>query len=71
MAVSFAIEKHVATLSTSKAGWTTEVNLISWNGAPAKLDVRDWSPDHSKMGKGITLTPDEAHKLLNALRRKI
>ena len=70
MTVTWALEKHIATLSTSPKGWTMEVNLISWNGQPAKIDVRDWSPDHDKMGKGITLTEEQAKSLLNALRRK-
>ena len=70
MTVTWALEKHIATLSTSPKGWTMEVNLLSWNGQPAKIDVRDWSPDHDKMGKGITLTEEQAKSLLNALRRK-
>lgn len=24
-----------------------------------KYDLRDWSPDHQKMGKGVTLTGEE------------
>lgn len=36
------------------------MNLISWNGAAPKYDIRDWAPDHEKMGKGITLTAEEA-----------
>lgn len=66
--VSYVIEKQIAVLSTSKKGWTKEVNLISWNNAPAKLDIRDWDPDHVKMGKGITLSPVEAADLVSALK---
>jgi len=40
------------------------VNLVSWNGNPAKYDIRDWAPNHEKMGKGITLTCEEMHMLL-------
>ncbi len=56
---TYKIEKHLATLSTSPKGWTTEVNLISWNGQEAKVDIRSWSPDKEKMGKGISLTKEE------------
>lgn len=65
--VTFEIKKNIAVLSTSKKGWTTEANMVSWNGAPAKLDIRDWDPNHEKMGKGITLTQEEVTKLIAAL----
>lgn len=26
---------------------------ISWNGGVPKLDIRDWSPEYEKMGKGV------------------
>lgn len=56
---TFEIVKTLGQLSTSRSGWNREVNLVSWNGAKAKLDIRDWAPDHSKMGKGISLTDEE------------
>ena len=46
-------------LSTSASGWTKELNLISWNDRDAKYDIRDWSADHEKMGKGVTLSAEE------------
>ncbi|MBP3199255.1 MAG: hypothetical protein J6N21_19970, partial [Butyrivibrio sp.] len=48
-------------------GWRKELNLISWNEAEPKYDIRDWAPDHEKMGKGITLTKEEAKQLYIAL----
>ena len=48
---SYEIVKQVAVLSKSPKGWTKEVNVISWNGGTPKYDIRDWTPDHSKMGK--------------------
>lgn len=57
--VSFEIVKHIGTLSVSKTEWATELNLVSWNGKEPKYDIRAWSPDHDKMGKGITLTEAE------------
>lgn len=65
--ITFNIVKTYSVLSSEKSGWKKELNLVSWNGRQAKLDIRDWSPDHEKMGKGITLTPEEAAKLASAL----
>lgn len=56
---TFEIIKSLGQLSTSRSGWNREVNLVSWNGAKPKLDIRDWAPDHSKMGKGISLSDEE------------
>jgi hypothetical protein len=57
--LKYEIVKHIGALSTSPSGWTKELNLISWNDRDPKFDMREWAPDHSKMGKGITLTADE------------
>ena len=65
--IKFEITDHLATLSTSPKGWTKELNLISWNGAAPKYDIRDWSPDHSKMGKGVTLSVEEMKELKAAV----
>ena len=67
--IKFEITDHLATLSTSPKGWTKELNLVSWNGAAAKYDIRDWSPDHSKMGKGVTLSADEMRELKAAVEK--
>lgn len=63
----FEIEKAIAVLSTSAKGWQKELNLVSWNNRPAKYDLREWSPDHSKMGKGVTLSEEELQALKDAL----
>jgi len=47
--------------------WNKEINLVSWNGRPAKLDIRNWQRDHKKCGKGITLTRKEAEDLVRLL----
>ena len=67
--IKFEITDHLATLSTSAKGWTKELNLVSWNGAAPKYDIRDWSPDHSKMGKGVTLSVDEMRELKAAVEK--
>lgn len=62
--IKFEIIKNIGVLSTSASGWSKELNLISWNDREPKYDLRDWSADHSKMGKGVTLSAEE----LSALR---
>lgn len=65
----YEITQKLGVLSESKSGWTRELNLISWNGAEPKFDIRDWSPDHEKMGKGISLNADEVGKLKKILEK--
>ena len=59
----YEITDELGVLSESKSGWKREVNLVSWNGAAPKLDIRDWAPGHEKMGKGISLSSDEIESL--------
>ena len=63
----YEIIKHIAVLSENKSGWKKELNIVSWNGMPAKYDIRDWGPDHAKIGKGVTLREDEISALREAL----
>ncbi len=67
--IKFEIKKELGTLSESAKGWKKEINFISWNGAAPKYDIRDWSPNHEKMGKGITLTAEEAGALAEILSK--
>lgn len=67
---TYDITEELGVLSESKSGWRREVNLVSWNGAAPKFDVRDWAPDHEKMGKGISLTAAEIEKLKEILAKK-
>lgn len=64
---SFSIEQNLGIVSQGKGGWNLELNLVSWGGRPAKYDLRSWSPDHEKMGKGVTLTKEEVDSLKNLL----
>lgn len=61
--ISFNIRKKIGVIATYQTGWKKEVNLVEWNGGPAKVDIRDWDPSHTHMGKGITLYPKEADRL--------
>ena len=66
--IKYEIIKHIGNLSESSRGWTKELNIISWNGGVPKLDIRAWAPEHEKMGKGITLSEEEAEKLAGLLQ---
>ena len=63
----FSIVRHIGVLAEGTKGWKKEVNLVSWNDRPAKVDIREWDPSHEKMKKGITLTKDEVLKLKESL----
>ncbi|MGO2698347.1 MAG: YdbC family protein, partial [Enterococcus faecalis] len=64
----YEILEEVAVLSENARGWRKELNLISWNGRPPKFDLREWAPDHEKMGKGITLTNEEFAELSKTIK---
>ncbi len=64
--LKYDVTKEYGVLS-EKNGWTRELNLVSWNEREPKFDIRDWSPDKSKMGKGITLTAEEVKTLRDLL----
>ncbi len=65
--IKYEIEDELGKVSESSKGWTKELNLISWNGKEAKYDLRDWAPDHEKMGKGVTLSEEELKALKDLL----
>lgn len=68
--IKYDIVEKIAVLSESSKGWTKELNLISWNDRDPKYDIREWSPDHVKMGKGITLSEEEVAVLKKALETR-
>ncbi len=65
--IEFEIMEHIGVLSKNEAGWQKELNLVSWNKRQPKFDLRDWSEDHTKMGKGVTLTNEELAQLKDIL----
>lgn len=69
--IQYEIVKEIAVLSTGDSGYTKEINLISWNGKEPKYDIRSFSPNREKCGKGITLNADEATALLKALQKEL
>jgi hypothetical protein len=67
--IKFEIIQKIGVLSTSGKGWAKELNLISWNERAPKYDLREWSPDDSTMGKGVTLTKEELVALRDLLNQ--
>jgi len=61
--IKFEIREPIGGLSESAKGWTKELNLVSWNDREPKYDIRDWSPEHDKMSKGVTLSKEELKAL--------
>ena len=61
--LKYEIVENLGSLGENARGWSKELNLISWNEKEPKYDIRDWAPDHSRMGKGVTLTADELAEL--------
>lgn len=65
--IKYEIKETFGTISESSKGWTKELKKISWNDREPKFDIREWSSDYEKMGKGITFTKEELLKLKEIL----
>ena len=64
---TFEILAEIGVISESSKGWRKELNLVSFNGNAPKYDLREWAPNHEKMGKGITLNEEELEQLKKIL----
>lgn len=66
--VRFDLVEHIGVFGKrNDSGWSREANIVSWNGGAAKVDIRDWDPDHERMSKGVTLYEEEAERLARIL----
>ena len=65
--IKYEVVQRIAVLSQRPRGWERQLNMVSWNGNPPKYDIRDWSPDGSRMAKGISLTEEELKTLKGIL----
>ena len=65
--IKYEIKETIGIIAESAKGWKKELNLISWNGKEAKYDLREWSPEYEKMGKGVTLSNEELKALKELL----
>ena len=66
---TYEIIEEIAVLSENEKGWRKELNSIAWNGREPKYDIRDWAPEHEKMGKGVTLSKEELKQLESAIAK--
>ena len=69
--IEYEIIKPIGVLSEKDSGWTKELNLVSWNHGPAQYDIRNWGPDHQKVGKGVTVDAAEAEILCTLLKAEL
>ncbi|MBP3597769.1 MAG: hypothetical protein J6J60_10330 [Clostridia bacterium] len=69
--IKYEIVEHLGVVSENDKGWKKELNLVSWNQREPKYDLRDWNETHEKMGKGVTLSKEEAETLIKILQEKI
>lgn len=64
--VKFEIVQNIGTLSESGT-WKKELNIVQWGENIAKYDIRAWSADHTKLGRGVTLSTEELKTLRTLL----
>lgn len=57
---NFVIKETIMSIPSDSAGWTVELNLVSWFGRKENYEIRKWNEDHSRSSKGVTLSEDEA-----------
>ena len=65
--IKYEIVQEICVLSESARGWTKELTLVSWNDREPKFDIREWAPEHSRMGKGVTLSKEEMQMILDTM----
>ena len=69
--IKYEIINHIGVVSENTRGWQKELNRISWNGGEPKYDLRDWAPEHEKIGKGITLSEKDLRVLKSIIDKEI
>lgn len=65
--IVYDIKKRLGVISKLGNGWTKEINLVSWNGGEPRYELRSWSPDHRRMGRGISFDGEELVSLREIL----
>lgn len=68
--ITFEIVEKIGVITEYSTGWNREINLVSWNGNEPKYDIREWSPDHERMSRGITLKEEELRTILHLLKNR-
>ena len=65
--ITCEIKREICVVKEQPSGWQLGCNLVSWNGAEPKIDIRPWAPGHTKSGKGVALTVEEMQTIIKAL----
>jgi len=65
--IKYEITESIGVIADTPKGWTKELNLVAWNNYAPKYDIREWDPEHIKMGKGITFNAEEIKNLRDLL----
>ena len=69
MIPKYRIEEKLGTIKINSNGSTLELRKVSWFDKPSKLDIRNWDGDElAKSSNKLTLTEDEAYKLMGLLK---
>ena len=63
MKKSYKVIYHIADLCKLNNGWKKELNVVAVNDREPVYEIRSWNEDHTEMGDGITLTPNEMQRL--------
>lgn len=63
--VTWEIKKDFGSFGDGK--WQYHLTLLSFNGGEARYDIRPWSEDMTKMGKGIRLDNADLYDLLGLI----
>lgn len=54
---------------SENGSWKKEFNIVQWGDSIAKYDIRSWNKDHSRAGKGISLSLQEIKELKKILNK--
>lgn len=69
---TYEILHRYAVLGTCFNGERIEVNKVSFNGNPARLDIRRWRPEEpdprDRCRKGISMTDEQGRMLYETLK---
>lgn len=63
----FDLKEHLGVIFTTGNDWTRELNVIWWSDKEETFyDLRDWSPDHERMTRGVRLSKEGIEALVEA-----
>ena len=68
--IVFEITEHIGVIKSFPSGWTKELNVVKWNDADPKFDIRDWDMEHRLMKRGVTLRQDEMETLMDLMNKR-